>query len=138
MSPPVYLHVEPGAELPQLAAQPSRFVIVADVPCDVQWQSRVSEWLIHAGCLYMMAWGANCGSWDTSVDEANLEAFGYGDIPDDRFVMTTWHERESLSDAFWFAKHNAYHPAVALERTVILHIADRENGDELLRAFAEA
>ena len=86
----------------------------------------------------MMAWGVECSSWDDSVDHANLEKFGFAEIPDDHFVMTTWHDREPVTEVFWFAKHNAYHPTKMLERTAILHIADRENEHELLRLFAEA
>lgn len=70
-----------------------------------------------------MAWGKNCSSWDDSVDEASIDLFFPAESPDDKFVMTTWHERESLEDVFWFAKNGAIHPTVRLERTVLVHIS---------------
>ena len=79
----------------------------------------------------MCAWGVNCESWDTSVDEANLEEFDYGDIPDYRFVMTTWHSDESLEDFFFFVKHSALHPSVDIERTAIIYLGSDDRRDEL-------
>ena len=93
--------------------------------------------MVRVGCLYMMAWGVACSAWDDSVDEANLEAFGYGHIPEDRFVMTTWHERDPLEEVFWFAKYNAHHPTAKLDQTVILHIGGEEKKHEFLSSYAE-
>lgn len=74
----------------------------------------------------MMAWGKDCGSWDDSVDWANLETFDFRDIPDNEFVMTTWHENESLQEVFRFAKEMAHHPAVKLDNVLILHVGAEE------------
>jgi hypothetical protein len=53
--------------------------------------------------------------------------------------MTTWHENEPLSEAFWFAGHCAFHSNdVALDQTLILHIGPEEQRAGLLQAFAEA
>lgn len=71
----------------------------------------------------MMAWGQNCHSWDTSVDLANIDQFGGKEIPDESFVMTTWHEDESLDEVFWFAKHAAHHDTQELKNVAILHLS---------------
>jgi hypothetical protein len=52
--------------------------------------------------------------------------------------MTTWHEKESLNDVFWFSKNNAFHPTVELQHTVILHISRNNREQELLAAYASA
>ena len=70
----------------------------------------------------MMAWGKDCESWDDSVDWVNIEAFDFGEIPDNEFVMTSWHEDEPLEEVFQFAKEMAHHPTVKLDNIVILHI----------------
>jgi hypothetical protein len=31
-----------------------------------EWQAQVSDWLLRSGCRCMMAWGRNCGDWNTS------------------------------------------------------------------------
>ncbi len=86
----------------------------------------------------MCAWGTDCSDWDTSVDMANIEANCYEKIPEDRFVMTTWHENEPLAEAFWFVKNNAHHPTVAIRNTLLVHVAQVSREKELLASFAEA
>lgn len=137
-SSPAYVHLVPGAQPPALRPHPFRAIVVAEQSVAPDWQSEVSAWLVQAGCLYMMAWGTDCSRWDDSVDMANLELFGFADIPDDKFVMTTWHEDEPLSEVFWFAKNTASHPTIELEQVVIVHIAQHPAKDSLLRAYDEA
>jgi hypothetical protein len=91
---------------------------------------------LERGCLYVVAWGVECEAWHDSVDWTHLEAFDYGDIPDDKFVMTTWHADEPLKEALWFAGHCAQHPEVELDETVIIHVADVARGAEMLATFS--
>ena len=113
-------------------------VVVVEVEVSAEWQSIVSDWIIGSGCLYMMAWGVDCGSWDDSVDIANLEKFEFGEIPENHFVMTTWHTDEPLAEVFWFSKNNAFHPTVELQHTVLLHISSESKEREHLAAYDEA
>lgn len=98
----------------------------------------MSRWLIGTGCLYVLAWGEGCSSWDDSVDIANLEDFDYGDIPQKFDVLTTWHADEPLAECMYFAKTWATHFLVEIERTVIVHIGVQARESELLAAYAEA
>lgn len=107
-------------------------------PADEAWQALVSEWLVRSGCLYMMAWGHDCSSWDDSVDYANITAFDFGIIPDDASVMTTWHAHEPVKEALWFAANWAVHPTIALDHTIIIHISAEERRAELLKDFQKA
>jgi hypothetical protein len=86
----------------------------------------------------MMACGINCSSWADSVEYANYAAFNFGEIPDEYFVMTTWHENEPLKNVFWFAKNSATHPTVDLPNLLILHVSDEDEGNELLSECASA
>lgn len=54
-----------------------------------------------------MAWGPDCSLWDDSIDLANIEKFKDRAIPDEQFVMTTWHEKETLQEVLRFAKIDA-------------------------------
>lgn len=136
---PVYLHVQPGSTLPDLLRPyPFRAIVVIDSLVTSEWQAKVSNWLIRSGCLYMLAWGTDCSSWDDSVDFANIEQFGFADIPEDRFVITTWHADERLNEVFDFCKRHAVHPAVKLHHTVLLHIADQGNEKAMVKAYAAA
>ena len=134
-----YVQVEPGTTPPTIgASQPFRAVVIIESAVSPEWQSSISDWLVQSGCLYMMAWGENCSSWDDSVDRANIEQFKPAEIPASEFVVTTWHERESMEEVFWFSKNNAFHPTVKLRRTVLVHISFRNKHDELLKAYARA
>lgn len=112
---------------------PFRALLIVEAPVSDSWQAAVSDWLVQSGCLYMLAWGIDCSSWDDAVDMANLKRFDYGDVPDDQFVMTTWHADESVREAMSFSKL-AEHPAVELRHTLLIHMA--EHGDER-RVLAE-
>jgi hypothetical protein len=80
---------------------PFKVIVVLETSYSSEWQKEVSNWLVKSGCRYMMTWGPNCISWDDSVDWADLEARDFAD-DDSRFVMTTWHEKDSLESVFWF------------------------------------
>ena len=134
-----YLQLKPESKLPDISdLKPFRSVVVIDENVSSEWQSLVSTWLVKSGCLYMMAWGKECSSWDDSVDYANLAEFDYGDIPEDKFVMTTWHEDEPLKEVFGFAKNNAFHSVVELPNILILHISSHNKEEELLLEYVNA
>jgi len=133
-----YLHLRPEQALPDLTVRPFRVVIVLDRAASEEWRNHVATWLIAGGCLYAVTWGVDCEAWHDSVDWANLDAFNFGDIPDDRFVMTTWHADEPLSEAFWFAGNCASHPSIELSATIILHIAEEARSSDTIRAYQDS
>ncbi len=134
-----YLHLNAGDAPPLLAvAAPFKAVVVIETEVTPEWRDQISEWLVRSGCLYMMAWGKRCSDWDTSVDDANLAMFNFGEIPEDSFVMTTWHENETLEEAFWFSQFCAMHPSVEIQRTYIVHVSPEPRRSAMLNAFSEA
>jgi hypothetical protein len=131
-----YLHLRSGDPLPTISeVPPFKAIVVVEGDVSQFWQWDVSRWLVSSGCRYMLAWGTECSSWDESVDEANLEAFNYEDIPEDRLVMTTSHDDEELSEVFWFAKHRAHHPAQDLRDTIIVHISEQARQEDLKEMY---
>jgi hypothetical protein len=135
---PEYLHLIPESTPPPLDGRPLRAVLIADQSASDSWREQIADWLVAGNCLYFIAWGVACEAWHDEVDWAVLEANGYRDIPDDRFVMTTWHDKDPLSEALWFAGNCAEHPDVDLEKTVILHLAYDDQRDRILHAFQAA
>lgn len=139
MDTPIYLHLKAGDTPPGLGERsPFKAVLVIESEVTPEWRALVSEWLVENGCLYMMAWGLDCSKWDDSVDFANLEKFDFGDIPDDAFVMTTWHERETLEEVFWFCHVVAFHDSAELETAYILHIVEEPRETEMLSRYQAA
>ena len=135
-----YLQLAPEeATLPELDGMPPfRAVVLVREIVSNDWRNRVSDWLVAAGCLYALAWGQDCSIWDDAVDWASIGAFDFKPIPPEHFVMTTWHEDETIEEVFWFAMHCAEHPTVALRSSLILDIASVEREVETLQAWRSA
>jgi hypothetical protein len=134
-----YLQLPPESTPPDISSlKPFRAVLIIDTGCSTTWQTLVSEWLVRSGCLYAMTWGIDCSSWHDSVDLANVDKFDYNDIPEEEFIMTTWHAKEPLSEIFWFSKNLAYHSLIELPHTLLLHISSENQEGEILRAYAAA
>lgn len=132
-----YIHLPAGADLPETVAAPRRVVVIVEQAVLPEWQNAVSDWIVKSGCLYMMAWGVDCDQWHDSVDYAYLAHHAFGEVADDSFMMTTWHDDEPLNEVFWFATVCAYHPTIALPLITLLHIA-LEPRDGEIRAQYEA
>lgn len=131
-----YLHLAPGQGPPPLANRPFRAVIVSDVAAPQEWRERIASWLLESGCLYVVAWGLDCEEWHDTIDWVHLEMFDFGEIPDDKFVYTTWHAKEPLPEALWFAGQCAFHADVELVGTMMLHIADAAREAEMREIYA--
>ena len=132
----LYLHLPAGADLPSIPPAPCRVVVLIEQDVTREWQDLVSRWIVEIGCLFMMAWGLNCSSWDDSVDWANLEAWNFDEIPDEHFVLTTWHDGAPMSDAFEVCRLNAFHPTIALPRAIILDIVETSREVEIRARYA--
>lgn len=63
-------------------------------------QRSLSEAIAASGCRYALCRGVGCSSWDDSLDEASVWAEIQGQPRP--FLMTTWHEHESLEDLLEF------------------------------------
>ncbi len=134
-----YVRLASSSVLPDICSlRPFRAVVVVEDSVEANRQSEISKWLVESGCLYMMAWGNDCGSWDDSVDIANLEGFDDAEIPDDRFVMTTWHAEETIAEVFWFCKHSAFHPTIDISNDMILHLSPESRRRKLTDDYMAA
>lgn len=128
-----YLHLKPGDAPPRLeGVAPFRALVIIECDVSPQWRDQVSDWLVHSGCRYMLAWGLNCSDWDDNVDESSLA------LPENDLVMTTWHANDSLEETFRFCQTWAKHPSLHIERTYLVHISPEGRGPELLKAFSAA
>ena len=134
-----YIQLYTDSKLPDiLELKPFRSVLIIEDLVAEEWQLKESDWLVASGCLYMMAWGKNCSSWDGSVDLASLKEFSNEEIPDDKLVMTTWHENEPLKDVYFFSKHSATHPEVKIDNTLLLHISRGNKEKDFLIDYERA
>ncbi|WP_281859691.1 DUF7684 family protein [Litoreibacter halocynthiae] len=100
------------------------------------YRNEVSKTLVKAGCLYSLAWGTDCSAWDDSVDWAFLELYDFGDYPEDKFVMTTWHDEETLEETIEFAKHCTEYSDVTLDDIIVLDFAGQERGELIEQLYS--
>jgi hypothetical protein len=134
-----YIHLRTGEPPPHLKDdRPFKAVLVIEDTASREWRTLVCDWLVRSGCRYALAWGQECEIWHDSVDRANLTRFDFAEIPDDEFVMTTWHDDEPLSEAFWFSQFCTSHPTFDLDRTIIVHISTTAREAELLSEYDAA
>ncbi len=111
-----------------------RCVLLIERPVRDEFRYEVSRLLVQNGCLYAIAWGKDCSLWDDSVDYANIEKFKPDDIPADHFVMTTWHETDSLEEVLRFAKFDA---VVSYANEPLLNLLILDFTNENRRPFIE-
>jgi hypothetical protein len=70
-----YLHLTASGRLPDISAlRPFKTVVIVEETVTADRQAAISQWLVESGCRYMMAWGADCRSWDQSMTQANAAA----------------------------------------------------------------
>ena len=64
-------------------------------------QAGISRQLVGQGCRYAVCAGHRCSTWDDSIDMASLEQDNW-EPRDKSFVMTSWHERDSIEGVVHF------------------------------------
>ena len=134
-----YFQLKPGEALPEVSAfKPFLAAMVIEEPVTPEWRDHVSQWLVKSGCLYMLAWGAECEKWHDAVDWANIEQFDHGDIPEDELVMTTWHDGQALSEFFRESKDITTNSCVDFSNSLIIHISSQNKEQELLAEYLQA
>lgn len=81
-------------------------VVACDPTLMPDKQADISTQLVAKDCRYVLAWGIDSSSWDDSVDMAFIATDPEFNPPNDRMVMTTWHDNETIDDVVWFALMN--------------------------------
>jgi hypothetical protein len=105
-------------------------VSVKDVTADEQRE--LSEAFVAQGCRYAVCTGVRASEWDDSIDHASVVAELDGLRPEDRLVMTAWHDDEPLVEvARFFFEHTAFEDFVPERRLAVLLGGSRDELDEL-------
>jgi len=129
-----YKQIKFHATLPHIEnLPPFKAVVLIEREIPDEERRKISAWLVRSGCLYMMAWGEDAATFHDAVDDANLEMFDFGDIPEDQYVMTTWHDDEPVEEVFWFSANAAHHPIAEIKNMLVLHIGEADQRDFYLK-----
>jgi hypothetical protein len=92
----------------------------------------VATALVSTGCRFAVCSGYECPEWDDAIDWAFIHPSEDFDPPDEKFVMTSWHENESIQEvAEFFVRRTAFDNFIP-SNFVLLAV-----GDDPLIALAE-
>ena len=96
--------------------------------------------LMAAGCYYVCAWGSGCERVHDLVDDVLIrENAESAKLPaetwDETFVMTTWHERDTLDEAVWYAIFTAI--SDEHENSTVLAVASPRYADQVERRLTD-
>jgi len=131
-----YLQIHPQQALPDLDNMtPFKAIVIVEEAVPETWHWEVCRWLAKTMCRHAVIGGRDCIEWAESLEDANMEAFDYEAIPDDRLLVVTAMEDEELEEVFWFAKHRATHSAYALVDAVILHVSGKQEKERFENAY---
>ena len=108
---------------------------VVDTAVVVEEQASLSKQLVEQGCRYAVCAGHECSTWDDSIDIAFLDTDQNFQPPDERFVLTTWHEGESVEDvAEFFVLNTSFDNFVAKNFLVLFVGRDKELEERAVEA----
>ena len=103
-----------------------------DVSSDVQ--SLLADQIIATGCRYACCSGVACGSWHDAIDFAFMRTDPDYQPPDERSVMTSWHEGERLGEVVWFAMNCTSFDKFVAERVLVVLLKPGPGREEELKA----
>ncbi len=113
-------------------AEFAALIYANDMTITPEEQIALSDELVAAGCRNAVCAGHDCSSWDDSIDIADLKRNDW-QVDDDYYVMTSWHEDESLEDiVFFFLNHTSF-ADFSIERMVVLVIGGPRSTLEAIR-----
>jgi hypothetical protein len=106
-----------------LSAESSSLVLLTPIEtgtkhfsCFVAWDARfastqdissLARHLLDMGCVYFCCWGPDCERVHDIIDEEYL-GDGTSINDDESTIMTSWHDKEPLDEALWFALNAAF------------------------------
>lgn len=111
------------------------WVLAEDSSLNDEEMSRLAEELVSSGCRYAVCSGYDCSKWDDAVDWAYLRTSPDYVPENHKFVMTTWHEDESLRDIAFFFVNNTVFDVFVPHNFLLLSIG---GGPLARQALAEA
>lgn len=99
----------------------------------------VTDKIVRLGCRYACCAGHQCSEWHDCIDYSYLYSDPGFSPPDEKFIMTTWHEDESLEDvAFFFRMCTSIDGVVPRHFLVVILGGDAESAFEVRSTVEES
>jgi hypothetical protein len=100
-------------------------------------RDKIASDLVASGCRYAVCSGFESSKWDDAVDLAFLDTSPDFDPPDEKFVMTSWHDQESLREIAEFFVRNTSFDFFEPAAFVIVAIGESPETNEAERLVGE-
>lgn len=91
-----------GFQTPVPGKEYAAWILSYDRAQTAEERGKVAAHLVASGCRYAVCSGFESSKWDDAVDLAYLDTSPEFNPPDEKFVMTSWHEQESLREVAEF------------------------------------
>lgn len=119
-----------------LPQHPYPCLIWSEMETSSDFKLELSKKLIKTDCRYIVAGGIECSLWDDAGDFAFIASNDDYDPPDEQFVMTSWHEGESLVEVVRFFALNTNFDRHDFRHFLIVHIGESQEMEfELIEAI---
>jgi hypothetical protein len=99
-------------------------LFINDEATNSEEQAQLSAQIVSSGCRYAVCAGYRCSTWDDSIDMASLEANNF-EVKNETFVMTTWHENESVEDVIFYGLMNTMFDDLVFSRYLVLMVGSQ-------------
>ena|SRR2546425_2551064 len=96
-------------------------------------RSHLAKALIATGCRYAVCAGHDCTAWHDAVDAAFLAQGLSEEEQERRFVMTTWHDKDSDDDVVFFFVWNTICDDQEFKNYLVLQIGEAPKREARLR-----
>lgn len=104
-------------------------------------RDEIASDLVASGCRYAVCSGFESSKWDDAVDLAFLDTSADFNPSDEKFVMTSWHDQESLRDVAEFFVSNTSFDFFEPEAFIIVAIGDdarTQEAENLVRELLQS
>jgi len=105
-------------------------LVVSDTNISDVEQAALSKEFVQQGCRYAVCTGFRCSSWDDSIDLAAISTDPNFNPPDDRFVMTTWHQDDQIPDVVEYFRWNTCFADFVPRHFLILFLGSNATAEE--------
>jgi len=112
-------------------------LVVADPTITDDERDAVSTEIVRQGCRYAVCTGHQCSRWDDSIDFAFLATSPDFSPPDEKFVMTTWHESEPLDEVAHYFRWNTTFDQYIPEHYLVLILGGDADTARQIRSAVE-
>lgn len=105
-------------------------------------RNAICDQIARSNCYYAVCGGESCEIWHDTIDECCVAADPNFSPPDSRFMMSTWHENDSVTEVLWVSLNctpyvEARGPRPNVHRILVVFVGANAGAKEELQSALE-